>query len=407
VSANLPYLRQDLDFMPSPVSDRPGLLIKDPYSYSEAVLVIPPALVESLKLFDGNHGIPDLDGLLLRLTGQVDVSELRDHLLSTLSEAGFLYDDNFNHLFVEHQAKFRTAPVRQSKHAGSVYPSDRSELEGALSRCLNPVQRSPSPFAETVGIVAPDFGLNQPGWESFGTVYRRLDANVRPITVVILGVSHYGEPERFGLTKKSFVTPLGQADVDVSLVDWIFREVPEAIDMEDYCHSFEYTIELQILFLQYLLGREFQIVPILCGSFARSLYEGGIPEDDEPVERFLEVLRNLALREGRRLFWVATGTMSHMGRRYGDAASAKPRVGEMITVERRDRERISRILDQDRHGFWRMTQDRHDDLKWSCSGTVYALLAILAGVKGHLEDYVQTDVDEESVITFGGISFGR
>ena len=35
----------DLDFMPSPVEDRPGLLIRDPYHFSEVTLIVPPALV--------------------------------------------------------------------------------------------------------------------------------------------------------------------------------------------------------------------------------------------------------------------------------------------------------------------------------------------------------------------------
>ena len=32
----LPPLRQNLDLMPSPVRDRPGLLIRDPFRYADA-----------------------------------------------------------------------------------------------------------------------------------------------------------------------------------------------------------------------------------------------------------------------------------------------------------------------------------------------------------------------------------
>ena len=38
--------RASLDFMPSPVSDQPGLFVRDPYHFSDAMLVVPPALVE-------------------------------------------------------------------------------------------------------------------------------------------------------------------------------------------------------------------------------------------------------------------------------------------------------------------------------------------------------------------------
>ena len=53
MSKRLPRLRTNLDFMPSPVPDRPGLLIRDAYRYSDATLIIPPELVESLRCFDG------------------------------------------------------------------------------------------------------------------------------------------------------------------------------------------------------------------------------------------------------------------------------------------------------------------------------------------------------------------
>ena len=38
----LAALRRDLDLRPSPVPDRPGLLVRDPFRYSDVVLIIPP-----------------------------------------------------------------------------------------------------------------------------------------------------------------------------------------------------------------------------------------------------------------------------------------------------------------------------------------------------------------------------
>ena len=49
----LPRLRMHLDFMPSPSPEHPGLFIRDPYRFSDAMLVIPPPLVECLQCFDG------------------------------------------------------------------------------------------------------------------------------------------------------------------------------------------------------------------------------------------------------------------------------------------------------------------------------------------------------------------
>jgi len=38
----LARIRLNLDFMPSPLPDRPGLFIRDPYKFSGAMLIVPP-----------------------------------------------------------------------------------------------------------------------------------------------------------------------------------------------------------------------------------------------------------------------------------------------------------------------------------------------------------------------------
>ncbi|MGC8795256.1 MAG: AmmeMemoRadiSam system protein B, partial [Bryobacteraceae bacterium] len=86
----LPRLRTNLDFMPSPVPDRPGLMIRDPFRYSDTTLIIPPPLVQCLELFDGRRTELDLRAALVNITGDFRVGELVDNLVSTLSEAGFL-----------------------------------------------------------------------------------------------------------------------------------------------------------------------------------------------------------------------------------------------------------------------------------------------------------------------------
>jgi len=52
--------------MPSPVAERPGLLIRDPYRYSDITLIIPPALIECLRCFDGERTSLELREILVR-----------------------------------------------------------------------------------------------------------------------------------------------------------------------------------------------------------------------------------------------------------------------------------------------------------------------------------------------------
>ena len=89
--------------------------------------------------------------------------------------------------------------------------------------------------------------------------------------------------------------------------------------MEDYCHSFEHTVELQVIFLQHIYGADIRILPILCGQYARSLYRGGAPEADEGVRRFLRG----AGRDGRARRRPAVLDSRHRHGPHGRALSGR------------------------------------------------------------------------------------
>ena len=90
MAETLPRLRYSLDFAPSLDPARPGLVIRDPYHFSDAVLVVPPALVAVLDCFDGEHTELDLRSELVRLTGEIQVGDIERNLFDSLNDAGFL-----------------------------------------------------------------------------------------------------------------------------------------------------------------------------------------------------------------------------------------------------------------------------------------------------------------------------
>ncbi|MDQ2900792.1 MAG: AmmeMemoRadiSam system protein B, partial [Acidobacteriota bacterium] len=276
VAEPLTRMRFNLDFMPSPVPDRPGLVIRDSYRYSDVTLIVPPALVRCLECFDGNRTELDLRAMLVRTTGELDVSDLARNLVDTLSRSGFLEDEVFAGLKAGRQEAFAASPVREAAHAGSAYPDQPDDLRAAMEVYLGAPETSSSDGI--IGIAAPHVSP-EGGWKTYREAYRRLGPQYRDRTFVILGTSHYGDPERFGLTRKSFVTPFGSTPVDQKLANELAAE--PAVKMEDYCHAVEHSIEFQVLFLQSIYGPDIRILPILCGSYARSIYAGGMPEDDE------------------------------------------------------------------------------------------------------------------------------
>ncbi len=399
----LPTLR-NLDFLPSPVPEKPGLVIRDPFQYSGATLIIPPGLVSCLEFFDGAHTSLDLREYLVRATGDLEAGEIERHLVDTLSKAGFLEDDSFFLLKRQAEKAFAEAPVREPAHAGSGYPDEKSQLIRTFNDYLSPVGQVSVPPPKPIAIAAPHvspFG----GVDAYRAAYSALSQSDAGRTFVILGTSHYGAPDRLGLTRKPFVTPYGETIPDLALIDEILAKSGGAAAMEDYVHSIEHSIEFQIVFLQHLFGPAIRIVPVLCGSYANSIYRGGAPESNDHVNRMLGALGEIAAREGDKLLWVLGIDMAHMGRRYGDPFSALAERGEMEEVALRDRARMDRIESGDPRGFWDLVQQNHDDLKWCGSAPIYTFLRAVPQARGKLLHYQQWNIDDQSVVSFAGMSF--
>ncbi|HXK07262.1 MAG TPA: AmmeMemoRadiSam system protein B [Verrucomicrobiae bacterium] len=402
----LPRLRMNLDFMPSPSPEHPGLFIRDPYHFSDAMLVIPPPLVQCLRCFDGGHTDLDLREALVRITGDLDVGKLEQHLVETLSAAGFLEDEQFARMEQARRQAFAEAPVREAAHAGSAYPEDAAEMQEQMNRWMANAVGKAAADGNLLGIAAPHVSPSG-GWQSYRDAYRMIGDEHRNKTFVILATSHYGESETFGLTRKTFRTPLGDTRTDTPLVDWLEAHGGSGVRMEDYCHSFEHTVELQLIFLQHVLGPDIRILPVLVGSFAHSIYLGGNPEDDDKVKAFLNALGELREREGDRLFFVLGVDMAHMGARYQDEFTAIAGEGAMQEVESRDAARIARIEALDAAGFWDLVRDRQDDLKWCGSSPFYTFLKTGPKSKGELLRYEQWNIDERSVVSFAGMAFTK
>jgi len=417
----LARLRGDLDVMPSPIKEQPGLLIRDPFRFSEATLVVPPLLARCLGCFDGHQTEADLRAALARLTTPAQAARAAQHLCAALRDAGFLRDEVFAAMRAKRQRAFVGAATREPAHAGSGYPAEAEALTATLAGYLaergDPVPRArpPAPAkgrkrsaaGELVGMAAPHVSPIG-GVPCYAAAYRSLPADLADRVFVILGTSHYGEPDRFGLTRKPFATPFGVARTETALVDRLAGAADGAVRVEDYCHAVEHSVEFQVVFLQHVYGPDVRILPVLCGAFVDGPAAGKAPEASDRVARFLDALGELTAREGKRLFFVLGVDMAHVGRRYGDPLSARADEGPLVEVAARDRQRIDRLAAADAQGFWELVHERgDDDLKWCGSSPLYTFLRAVPGARGDLLRYQQWNIDDESVVSFAALSFRR
>jgi AmmeMemoRadiSam system protein B len=400
-------LRRSLDAMPSPVADRPGLLLRDPLGYAEDVVIIPPPLVAFLRFFDGEHDEGDLAAALHHATGERGASGFARRLADALGGSGFLEDEELGRRRESRHRAFARAAAREPAHAGNGYPRDVAELASLLDLWLRPPADAEVTPPRGVYAVAAPHVSPEGGHRAYAAAYRALPAEADGRTIVVLGTSHYGAPERFGLTRKPYVTPFGPAGTDPDVVDRLVARGGEAVTVEDYCHAVEHSIEFQVVFLQHWLAPDVRVVPILCGPFAAATRGPGRPEDDPGVARFLDALAELDAREGRRLLWVLAVDMAHVGRRYGDDLDARAGSPELAGVEERDRRRIAALAAGDAEGFWELVREGDDELKWCGASPLYAFLRATFPSRGALLRYEQWNIDPASVVSFAALAFGR
>ena len=397
----LPPLRSSLDLTPSRDDEHPGLLIRDPLGYSEGMLVCPPPLVPFLRFFDGAHAATDLERALRTGGAGEEAAPLAAHLRDSLARALFLDDADFRERRESRHAAFARAPHREPAHAGSAYPEDEAELRSLLrERMGGPADEGEA--AGLLGIAAPHASPDG-AWESYRRAYGRLTAGLRGRTFIVLGTSHYGPPDRFGLTAKPYETPLGRTTVDEALVDELLQTAGPAATSEDYCHAVEHSIEFQVLFLQHMLGRDVRVVPVLCGPFSAG--DEGRPEDDPGVALFLEALRALCARERHRVFFVLGVDLAHVGRRYGDNLRARAGEGVLREVEHGDRARLERLVLGDASRFWSRVAFRGDALNWCGTAPLYTFLRVAPKVRGEVLHYEQWQIDSDSVVSCAGLAF--
>ena len=141
---SVPPLRRGIDIMRSPIAESPGLILRDPFRYTQAVLLIPPGWIPALAILNGRSTELDLQTALSRANGgQLVRQEDVQHFVQTLRNQGFLDSEEFHRMRDSRHEQFRQSAERQPTHAGSAYPADPAELTRQLRedfRIVPPIQ---------------------------------------------------------------------------------------------------------------------------------------------------------------------------------------------------------------------------------------------------------------------------
>ncbi|MCD6341958.1 MAG: AmmeMemoRadiSam system protein B [Thaumarchaeota archaeon] len=187
--------------------------------------------------------------------------------------------------------------------AGMFYPSSpeslKAEIEHSFLHRIGPgrLPRKPGGDRNPPSLISPHAGYVYSGPVA-AHGYLQLENRIKPETVVILGPNHYGVGSPVSIYPSGeWVTPLGSVKVDEKLALKL-AEISDVFTLDEFSHSREHSIEVQVPFLQYVLG-EFKVLPICIL--------------DQSLETCIEVGGALAeaLKNYRSFLLVASTDLTH------------------------------------------------------------------------------------------------
>jgi MEMO1 family protein len=152
--------------------------------------------------------------------------------------------------------------VRPAAVAGRFYPGDPVALRELIDTLLTqaPPGTGPGPKA----LIAPHAGYLYSGPIAASAYAQLIPARDVITRVVVLGPSHYVALNGLATSSAAaFATPLGIVPVDVEAVR-LARTLPQVREL-DTAHAHEHSIEVQLPFLQSVLGG-FSLVPLAVGD---------------------------------------------------------------------------------------------------------------------------------------------
>jgi AmmeMemoRadiSam system protein B len=275
--------------------------------------------------------------------------------------------------------------------AGSVYPAEPTALRRALDGWLRLPAPPHPPGPPTRLLLAPHIDYPR-GERAWAAAYRALSTGAD--LFVVLGTAHATPPHLFALTRRDHQTPLGVVPTDGPALDAIVRELGAGeVLADEAAHDHEHSIELQLVALRHVVRRPFTVLPILCSSISHL-------EDPAPhTARFLGALTRAVA--GRRVCFVASADLAHVGPQYGDAGPASP--AELARLEARDRETLAFVERGDAAGLHRDTL-RDDARRRICGlAPLHAALRV-AGTGVRILHYERWTDGVDSVSFAAGIS---
>jgi MEMO1 family protein len=383
-----PYLKAARD------PHQPGLVVVwDPFQRTGNPQQLVLLEFLALQMFDGLRTLREIQTEVMRQAGGQFLSlQSLNVLVQRIDAAGFL-----------------DGPVRKPSCLGA-YPEKPHELRRFLRGLfMHPngpgLPRETPPDGSLCAALVPHIDYGRGGltyaW-GFKDVFERSDASL----FVIIGTSHYSA-HRFTLTRKHFETPLGLAQADQEYIDRLVKHYGDGLfDDEHVAHRPEHSIELEVVFLQYLYEnrRPLRIVPLVVGSFGDCVDHGSSPSERNDIARMIEALRRAAAETKEPICYIISGDLAHIGPFFKDPEPVHAQ--QLDHSKGQDHALLRQAEAVDPEGYFKVIAAEGDNRRICGLPPTYLTLQAAKPRQGKLQHYDQyVAPDGSQSVSFASVSF--
>lgn len=329
-------MRRDIQPVATTVKGRRMIAFHDPYHLTDHGVALDINTLPLLQLLDGFHDLRDIQAILMKRQGGriVYVSQI-ESFIESLDRACLLESPSFHQKMCDLRSEFSKRSTRHPVHAGRSYASEPAQLAQFIENAENNIRQEHLQHipVNIRGILAPHIDINI-ARDVYVNTYRYLKGASYDI-VVILGINHNVQEGLYSISEKNYATPFGEIKTDKKFVGELKKRAPEGtFAPDDFGHMTEHSIEFQTIFLQHYLANPFSIVPILCGGVHEFIHHGRDMLADERFRKMVAAMKELLEEGKRRILLVAGVDLSHVGRKFGDQASADALLPQAIAHDK-------------------------------------------------------------------------
>jgi AmmeMemoRadiSam system protein B/AmmeMemoRadiSam system protein A len=154
--------------------------------------------------------------------------------------------------------------TRKAGFAGKFYPGTKYELSQELFSLFDGAKMRNETLRRIRALIVPHAGYIFSG-KVAASVYKQIPESTEFKHVFVIASSHWYHFHGAAVFRENYETPLGKIHVDAGIADQLMSGSPLFL-LNDEAHREEHSLEVQLPFLQHVLGTNFKLVPIILGT---------------------------------------------------------------------------------------------------------------------------------------------